>query len=312
MLINILLLLLICVTCYLIADLLISKKVNDKISKYLKYQNEKYYEELLKYYEKNKKVKITTKLNIIHKINVLIEKAGLQRGIIFNPLTVILMCIAIFISSYLLVLHSFKMIFLSLIVSIPSIFIPILIISLIAESKSKKVEKVMLNFLLQLKNYTQINNDIIYAFKQVKTVEPLQSYVKKFLIEINSGIKFEKAIENLKEKITFEKFNMFFTNLQYCYLNGGSFTELIKKNYKMISNIQNEKNVREQETMGARIVLVILIILDLFVYFTFIKNNYDNYLIMTKSFVGNLILYWNFISIWLMFLLIHKVKKLDY
>lgn len=80
----------------------------------------------------------------------------------------------------------------------------------------------------------------------------------------------------------------------------------------MISSVQNEKNAREQETMGARIVLIILIILDLFVYFTFIKNNYENYLIMTKSFIGNIILYWNFISIWILLLLIYKVKKLDY
>ena len=142
----------------------------------------------------------------------------------------------------------------------------------------------MLNFLLQLKNYTQLNNDIIYAFKQVRTIEPLQSYVKKFLVEINSGIRFEKAIESLKEKITFEKFKAILTNMQYCYLNGGNFTELMDKSYKMIANIQNEKSLREQETIGARIVLVILIILDLFVYFTFIKNNHENYLIMTKNF----------------------------
>ena len=201
---------------------------------------------------------------------------------------------------------------LSLIIAIPTFLIPIITLSIIAESKSKKIEKVILNFLLQLKSYTKINNDIIYAFKQVKTIEPLQGYIRKFLVEINSGIKFEKAIENLKEKITFEKFNMFLTNMQYCYINGGNFSELISKNYKIISDIQAEKNKREQETMGARMVLIALILMDLFVYFTFIKNDYENYLIMTKSFIGNLILYWNFISIWVLFVLIYKVKKLDY
>ena len=310
--IKIILFLLTCVTCYLIADILISKNLDDKVSKYLKDKNEKYYKDLLKHYEKNKKIKITTKLNIIHKINILIEKAGLSRGILINPITILISCISTFLVCYLIIFNIFKIILLSLIISVPTIFIPIIILSFIAESKSKKIEKVMTNFLLQLKNYTQINNDIIYAFNQVKTIEPLQSYVKKFLLEVNSGIKFEKAIENLKEKITFEKFKTFFTNMQYCYLNGGSFTELINKSYKIISKIQEEKNIRQQETMGARIVLMVLIILDLFVYFTFIKNDYDNYLIMTKSLIGNLILYWNFISIWILFILIHKVKKLDY
>lgn len=309
---NIILLLLISVSCYLIADILIAKNLNDKISKYLKQKSDKYYEDLIKHYEKNKKVKITTKLNIFHKINILIEKANIKRGILFNPISIIFSCIVTFVICYLLVFNSFKIVLLSLIIALPSVFIPIFILSIMAEIQSKKIEKVMLNFLLQLKNYTQINNDIIYAFKQVKTIEPLQGYIKKFLVEINSGIKFEKAIENLKEKITFEKVKMVFTNMQYCYINGGNFSELINKSYKMISDIQTEKNSREQETMGARIVLVILIILDLFVYFTFIQNNHDNYLIMTKSFVGNLILYWNFISIWFLLVLIHKVKKLDY
>lgn len=312
MIIKIILFILIGITCYLFANLLISKNINDKVSKYIKYKNEKYYKDLIKHYEKSKKIKITTKLNIIHKINILIEKSGVKRGILINPITIIVMCITSFIIGYFIAFNIFKIIFLSCIVALPSIFLPILILSLIAESKSRKIEKVMLNFLLQLKNYTQLSNDIIYAFKQVKTIEPLQSYIKKFLVEINSGIKFEKAIENLKEKISFEKFNTVLTNMQYCYLNGGSFSELIKKNYKMISDIQNEKNIRAQETMSARIVLGVLIILDLFVYFTFIKNNPENYMIMTKSFFGTIIIYWNFISIWFLLILIYKVKKLDY
>ena len=312
MLIDIILVLLIAVTCYLISDLLISKKINEEITKFIKFKNEKYYEDIIKYHEKNKKIKITSKLNLTHKINILIEKSGFKTGLVLNPITVIFLCVATFLVCYYLVFSTFKIVFLSLIISLPSLCVPIIVLSLLAESKSKKIEKVMLNFLLQLKNYTQINNDIIYALKQVKTIEPLQSYIKKFLVEINSGIKFEKAIENLKEKITFVKFNDFLTNLQYCYLNGGNLTELINKNYKILSDIQKEKSAREQETMGARIVLVILIILDLFVYFTFIENNHQNYLIMTNSFIGNLILYWNFISIWILFILIYKVKKLDY
>lgn len=312
MFIKCILLLLICITCYLITDILITRNVDTKVSRYLKYRSDKYYEDLIKKHEKNKKVKISTKLNLFHKINLLIEKAGFRIGILLNPLTIIVISFITFVICYSIIFSSFKIVSLSFIISIPAILIPILILSFIAENKSKKIEKVMLNVLLQLKNYTQLNNDIIYAFRQIKTVEPLQSYVKKFLVEINSGIKFEKAIENLKEKITFEKFKMVLSNMQYCYLNGGNFTELVDKSYRMIANIQNEKNSREQETMGARIVLVILIILDLFVYFTFIKNNYENYLIMTKSLIGNLILYWNFISIWILFVLIYKVKKLDY
>ena len=176
----------------------------------------------------------------------------------------------------------------------------------------EKIEKIFPNFFLQLKNYTRINNDIVYALREIQTIEPLQTYINTFLIEINSGIKFEKAIQNLKEKIDIEIFRNFFSNLEYCYLYGGSFTELIDKSYKMISEIQKEKNTRIQETKSARMVLFILIFLNLFVYISNIKNNPENYMIMQKTLIGNVILYWNFISIWLLMLLANKVKKLDY
>lgn len=310
MIINVILFLLIGISCFLLVDYFVERNLNQKITRYFLYKSEKYYSELIKRYEKKKKLNL--KLNLIHRIYLLMEQAGCKISIFFNPITIIFLCVLVFFVFYYIVFKIFNIILLSVIISLPTILIPIVILNILAESKSKKIEKTMLNFLLQIKNYTQINNDILYAFKEVKAIEPLNSYIKRFLLEINSGVKFEKAIENLKEKITFQNFKMFFTNIQYCYLYGGNFSELITKNYKMISAIQEEKNHREQETLSARIVLGVLIILDLFVYFTFIKDNYENYKIMTESFLGNMILYWNFISIWLLIFLMHKVKKLDY
>ena len=55
MLEKILLFLLIGISCYLFLDFLFSQNIKQKISKYMKYKNEKYYEELLKFYEKKKK-----------------------------------------------------------------------------------------------------------------------------------------------------------------------------------------------------------------------------------------------------------------
>ena len=43
---------------------------------------------------------------------------------------------------------------------------------------------------------------------------------------------------NFKEKIDIVLFKSFLSNLEHCYLYGGSFTELIDKSYKMIEEIQ--------------------------------------------------------------------------
>lgn len=309
---NILFFLLVGSFSYLLVSIIDDKKVWKKISKIVNEKNQKYYEELIKYKNKNAKVKLTTKLNLIYRINIALDKAGIKVGMVINPITIIIYSVLSFIVCYYIVFDIFKIHILSIVISLPAILIPQTSLSIMAELKSEKIEKAMLDFVLQLKNYTEINNDIVYAFKQVKTVEPLQGYIDKFLIEINSGIKFEKAIDNIKEKLNFEILKSFFSNIEHCYIYGGSFTKLISKSYDSINKLQKEKATRKQETKSARLVLGILIFLDLFVYFSFIRNNYDNYLIMTTRFLGNVILYWNFISIWLLILLMKNVKKLDY
>ena len=309
---NILFFLLVGSFSYLLVSIIDDKKVWKKISKIVNEKNQKYYEELIKYKNKNAKVKLTTKLNLIYRINIALDKAGIKVGMVINPITIIIYSVLSFIVCYYIVFDIFKIHILSIVISLPAILIPQASLSIMAELKSEKIEKAMLDFVLQLKNYTEINNDIVYAFKQVKTVEPLQGYIDKFLIEINSGIKFEKAIDNIKEKLNFEILKSFFSNLEHCYIYGGSVTKLISKSYDSINKLQKEKATRKQETKSARLVLGILIFLDLFVYFSFIRNNYDNYLIMTTRFLGNVILYWNFISIWLLILLMKNVKKLDY
>ena len=245
-------------------------------------------------------------------MNLLIVRSGLKRGLFINPITIVLASVMCFGAAYWITFKIFGVILLSAIISLPAILIPVLILELLKERSQSKIEKVILDFLLQLKNYTKINNDIVYAFQKLKTIEPLQGYVNTFLIELNSGIKFENAIDNIKEKLEFSTIKIIFSNIQYCYLYGGDFSKLMDKSYKMINKVQKEKSSRAQETKNARVVLGILIVLDLFVYFSFIKNNYDNYMIMSKRILGNLILYWNFISIWLLIFLMNRVKKLDY
>ena len=309
---NLILFILIAITIYLFIEKISEKRILSKINKYINEKNELYYKEFLKKYEKSKKIKITEKFNLKYKINILLDKADIEQNIFVNTFSLLLYSFICFLIIYIVVFNIFKILSLALIIALPCCFIPFIILNFIASHKSEKMEKVFLNFLLQLKNYTQISNDIIGALKNIETIDPLKSYIDKFNIEINSGIKFETAIEHLKEKITVIKFKEFFSNLQYCYIFGGNFTTLIDKSYQTINELQKEKSKRKQETQSARIVLFILMLLNIFVYINFVKNDYENYMIMRNSFVGNIILYWNFISIWFLVYLSEKVKKLDY
>lgn len=283
-----------------------------KINHYVAQKNEKYYDRFLQYYEKSQKVKLKEKWNYFHHVYLLLERCEWQRSLFVNPITILLLGILCVNVAYVIAFSIFQIIALAVLISLPFFFTPFVILHWMAERKERKLEKVFLNFLLQLKNHTQIHNDIVMAMKEVKTAEPLQGYIQTFLIEISSGVKMEKAIANLKEKINIGQIKMFFTNVEHCYLYGGSFSELIQKSYQMIREIQTEKVRRQEETKSARWVLFVLIALDFIVYISYIQSNRDNYLIMQKSIIGNMILYWNFLSIWLLVLLSMKVKKLDY
>ncbi len=297
---------------YMIASECKEKKVLERVNKYISEKNEEYYEDFLRKYEKNKKIKLVEKFNIIYKLNLLISRANLPRNIFINPYSIIFYVILCVLIACKISFSFFKIITLAAISAIPFGIIPIIIIAYISKKQEEKIESCFLNFILQLKNYTKIDNDITTAFKEIETIEPLKSYIKRFNIEIGSGIKFEEAMEHLKEKISIKKFKEFFSNLQYCYLYGGNFSTLIDKSYKTINIIQKEKNKRLEETKSARIVLFILIAMNMFVYVTYIQDNYENYRIMKNSFFGMAILYWNIISMWGLLWLSGQVKKLDY
>ena len=67
---NVILLILIFIVCYQYSIKIIEEKLTVRLSKYIALKNEKYHDELMKYYSKNKKIKINSKINIIHKKGV--------------------------------------------------------------------------------------------------------------------------------------------------------------------------------------------------------------------------------------------------
>ena len=79
----------------------------------------------------------------------------------------------------------------------------------------------------------------------------------------------------------------------------------------MIDELLKKKRKRKKETKSICTSLYILVGLDFLVYFNFIANNEFYINLIKSSFVGNMIVNINFISIWLIFGLAYYVRKLD-
>lgn len=300
---------------------LIRKTINQsyylRVKDSIQLVNEEYQKALLVRKQKQRMLKIKKNMDIFYRLYVLIDKTGAKSSKIFwflNPHIIILLCFCSAIIVYALFQDVFKVMSVSLIMSVLGLLIPLIVLSLVAQKKEEDIEKILSNFMLQLKNQTRIKNDIIEAFRAVQPncIEPLRTFVKQFLVEIQSGVKDEEAFENFKDKINIERFKLFIANVQYCHTYGGNFTELLDKTQKIIVEIQSEKRKRIRETRSARLVLVVMVIIDLYLYFSFIKVHPEYMNIMKNTFFGQLILNFNFLSIWILLWIGYSIKKLDY
>jgi Flp pilus assembly protein TadB len=308
---NVAFFILLLITAYAVLFNLHEKDISKVIQRFVEEKNKSYFEKYSKSSNRrNGKVNIVS--NYIYKITHLFDMAGIKQNLIINPIAIIVLCGVSFVVCFCVAIYVFNLIPLSLIISLPGMIIPVVILQLLAKRRESAIENSILDLVLQLRNLTRINNDIVYALGQVKTISPLQDYIDEFLSELHNGIKFEFAVEKLKLKLSFKVLRDLFDNISHCYIFGGDYQELMRKSYVMISKVQKEKKDRKNETRSARIVLGILIFLDLFVYFTYIKNNYENYVLMSNQLLGQIIIYWNFISIWFLFILMRKVQRLDY
>lgn len=218
------------------------------------------------------------------------------------------------IVSFIICSNLFPVLSVSLIVSIPMFFTPIWIINFIAEREQNKLERELNDFFIQLKSSLNINSDIIDALRRIQNsvLEPFRSYTKQLLNEINTGKLPEDALTSFAQKVNIKKFSMYINNVRYCHVYGGDISELTQKTQKIISDSIKQKRKREKETKSICTVLYILIVIDLYMYFSFISGSLEYFNIMTNSFLGNLILKLNFLSLWGVIWLSRVVRKMDY
>lgn len=268
--------------------------------------------------EKDKKYKVGDKKTILikRKLYLLIIKSGIIENKYLSWITpnfIIFISIIILINSFIILIPILKLKVLTLIFCIPISLLPVFILNILKDINEEKIERNLINYIIQLKNQAKINNDIILCFKNTVnyTQKPLSLYIEQFLIEIQQGINVSIAFKNLKNKVDFERYKQLINNLENCYFNGGNLYNLLDKTQNVFIKIQNERNKRNEETMSSRIVLIILMIISIFIYFKFINSNPDNFNIMINDVLGQVILYSNFISIWIMMFLIIYVKRFD-
>lgn len=207
----------------------------------------------------------------------------------------------------------FKIRSVAFILSVPFIFSGFIIIQYLADKKQERIEDVMNDFFIQFRGEVKLNNDIIGAFSKIKNtcLPPFDEYISKMMLEISTGEIPEIALKKFADKVDINKFELYINNLKYCNAYGGNVEKLTLETQKMIEDLLKQKKKLKKETKSICMSLYMLIGLDLLIYFNFIASNADYISLMRNSFIGNMIINVNFMSIWVIVGLAYYVRKMD-
>lgn len=268
----------------------------------------------------NMKNKIISKLDIINNFKYIKNKNKKILSILPNSInlkdtlinyivfiTGILVCIFIYFLSY----NFLKVVSASLILGVYGFFFPYVAIDLIYKYNKKKMIIEFPDFLINLKNYTKTDNDIILALKKTKTKGRLKKYIDEFNILVQNGISVYEAFENLKIRIGVSKINELFTALQLCFLNGGDCTNILDKYINIMNKANIQKDKELQENYSSILVLITLIFINIFLFVTFIAQNKTYFMAITNTVIGKSILDVNILSYLIVYYFIVKIVEME-
>lgn len=231
-----------------------------------------------------------------------------------NSFSLLIICIIsflLFVFSTIFFIKTIQIYSSSLIISIIISMLPFFIIKILYLQKKQKIMEVFPTYIINLKNYTQTNNDIIVAIK--KTIPPsiIEKYIKQFNNMIQNGVSICDAFDIISDKIDIKKIKDFFTSCEYCYIHGGDFNKLLDKYAKILNKINMQKEQEEQNNFSTKIVMVIMIIINLYMIFGFCFSNEEYKSIIVNSFVGRMLVNMNLISYVFIFIFINKLNELE-
>lgn len=263
---------------------------------------------------KNKKMSYLDRLKYIKKLNIAIYdfknlNAKSSKYVFLNNLTILIFSTAFSIVSYVIFYKILKIKSSALIIAILNFFLPYYILRLVIYFARQKILKQFPEYILNLKKYVGVSNNILLAFKNAKATFPLSVYIERFNISIEKGINVYDAFERLKTDINIEKITKFITIIENCYLNGGNFEKLLDRYAKFLINRNIQKEKQKQNSYSAKLVICILILINIYIIYSFIYKNKEYFNIMTQTIPGIVIVNFNILSYIFMIYMIFKINN---
>lgn len=221
---------------------------------------------------------IDANLKFIEKLDIkYIDKSGIKTYISKVNIFHIFFISGLFIFiAFVLLNRVFDSLLSSVILGCVFGLIPFVILDIMGKHNSQKIRRYLPDFIAILYRWSTVKEDIVFSFEKSLESgirEPLRTYVKEFVIQINRGMDVDFALEIMDYKVDNEHFTTFINNIKFAYKSRGNIPTLLHKLEGEAYKLEEEFNRRKISTFHDRIIINICLLCVLFFSYLFMKLN---------------------------------------
>ncbi|HHW49113.1 MAG TPA: hypothetical protein GXX14_10945 [Clostridiaceae bacterium] len=153
--------------------------------------------------------------------------------------------------------------------------IPVFILDIMGRYNSEKIRRKLADFISVLNRWCAVKEDIFYAFeKSVESGigEPLRTFIKDMVIQVNCGIEPLEALDILQMKVDNAQFKDFLINIKQNIKHRGDIRKLLSNLEGQFYKIEEEYNRRKISTYKDRLLIYFIMFSVLFIGYFFLKS----------------------------------------
>jgi Flp pilus assembly protein TadB len=267
-------------TATIILSIMIIRTINLKALLHLGFEklNTEYYERRIRRVIKNYVGPLKVKMSLTEKIELyFIEKSNIRKYIPFaNTYILLLLCCILFIVTFEFVYKALFSVVATSIICFLFSLIPIFFLDILGRYNSEKVRRKLAEFISVLNRWCAVKEDIFYAFERSIDSgigEPLKTFTRDMVTQINGGIDPITALEILQMKVDNAQFRDFIINIKQNVKHRGDIRILLTNLESQFYRIEEEYNRRKISTYRDRIIVYSTMFVVLIVGYYFLKIN---------------------------------------
>lgn len=231
---------------------------------------------LLKRYKRSMSVSLSLPEGIeLH----LIDKSNIRRFIPFMSFnTLITTCLALFGAAFEPVYRTLYFVPSAAVICLLVSLVPVFILDIMGRYNSELIRRRLAEFISVLNRWCAVKEDIFYAFERSVDSglgEPLRTFVRDMVIQVNRGIEPAEALEMLQLKVDSPQFSDFIINIKHNIRYRGDIRKLLTNLENQYYKIEEEYNRRRISTYRDRLTIYLVMLGVLLTGYYFLKFNPD-------------------------------------